>query len=183
MMTRSESPDEVLVLAAILGNLDAFEELVVRYRPAVVRLARTIVGADHAEDVAQDSLLLAFKALPGIEEPRKFPAWLSAITRHRAVRFSKSETAHMSKRVPLDEALLEKIEALAKPLAEKERDEEMIAALESLPSDYAMPLRLRFLDEMPLNRIAAFMGIPLSTVKWRIHHGKKLLRARVDTTT
>jgi RNA polymerase sigma-70 factor (ECF subfamily) len=179
MMTRSESPDEVLVLGAILGNLEAFEELVVRYRPAVVRLARTIVGADHAEDVAQDSLLLAFKALPGIDEPRKFPAWLSAITRHRALRFSKSETAHMSKRVALDEALLEKIEALAKPLAEKERDEEMIAALESLPPDYAMALRLRFLDEMPLNRIAAFMGIPLSTVKWRIHHGKKLLRERI----
>ena len=179
MMTRSESPDEVLVIAAILGNLEAFEELVVRYRPAVVRLARTIVGADHAEDVAQDSLLLAFKALPGIDEPRKFPAWLSAITRHRAVRFSKSETAHMSKRVALDEALLEKIEALAKPLVEKERDEEMIEALESLPSDYAMPLRLRFLDEMPLNRIAAFMGIPLSTVKWRIHHGKKLLKEKV----
>jgi len=179
MMTRSESPDEVLVIAAILGNLEAFEELVVRYRPAVVRLARTIVGADHAEDVAQDSLLLAFKALPGIEEPRKFPAWLSAITRHRALRFSKSETAQMKKRVPLDEALLEKIEALAKPLAEKERDEEMIEALESLPSDYAMPLRLRFLDEMPLNRIAAFMGIPLSTVKWRIHHGKKLLKEKV----
>jgi RNA polymerase sigma-70 factor (ECF subfamily) len=179
MMTRSESPDELLVIAAILGNLEAFEELVVRYRPAVVRLARTIAGADHAEDVAQDALLLAFKALPGIEEPRKFPAWLSAITRHRAVRFSKSETAQMSKRVALDEALLEKIEALAKPLAEKERDEEMIAALESLPSDYAMPLRLRFLDEMPLNRIAAFMGIPLSTVKWRIHHGKKLLKEKV----
>lgn len=179
MMTRSESPDEVLVIGAILGNLEAFEELVVRYRPAVVRLARTIVGADHAEDVAQDSLLLAFKALPGIEEPRKFPAWLSAITRHRALRFSKSETAHLSKRVALDEALLEKIEALARPLAEKERDDEMIAALESLPSDYAMALRLRFLDEMPLNRIAAFMGIPLSTVKWRIHHGKKLLKEKV----
>ncbi|HEV2835721.1 MAG TPA: RNA polymerase sigma factor [Pyrinomonadaceae bacterium] len=182
-MIRSESPDEVLVLAAILGNLEAFEELVVRYRPAVVRLARSIVGADDAEDVAQDSLLLAFKALPGIEEPRKFPAWLSAITRHRALRFSKSETAQLSKRVALDEALLETIEALARPLAEKERDEEMIKALDSLPSDYAMPLRLRFLDEMPLKRIAAFMGVPLSTVKWRIHHGKRLLREKVEAIT
>ena len=179
-MSPSESPDELLVVAAILGNLEAFEELVVRYRPAVVRLARTIVGADHAEDVAQDSLLLAFKALPGIEEPRKFGAWLSAITRHRALRFSKSET--MQKRVPLDEALLEKIEALARPLVDKERDEATIAALDSLPADYAMPLRLRFLDEMPLDRIAAFMGVPLSTVKWRIHHGKKLLRAKVEAS-
>ena len=179
-MSPSESPDELLVVAAILGNLEAFEELVMRFRPAVVRLARTIVGADHAEDVAQDSLLLAFKALPAIEEPRKFGAWLSAITRNRALRFSKSETSHTSKRVALDEALLEKIEALATPLADKERDEAMIQALDSLPADYAMPLRLRFLDEMPLDRIAAFMGVPLSTVKWRIHHGKKLLKAKVE---
>lgn len=181
-MTRFESPDELLVVAAILGNLEAFEQLVVRYRPAVVRLARTIVGADHAEDVAQEALLLAFKAMPSIDEPRKFAAWLSAITRHRALRFSKSETAQLTKRLPLDEALLDKIEALAKPLAEKERDESLIAALESLPTEYAMPLRLRFLDEMPLKRIAAFMGVPLSTVKWRIHHGKKLLRAKVELT-
>jgi RNA polymerase sigma-70 factor (ECF subfamily) len=176
-----ESPDELLVLAAILGNLDAFEQLVVRYRPAVVRLARTIVGVDDAEDVAQDSLLLAFKALPTIEEPRRFAAWLSAITRHRALRFSQSETAHRSKRVALDDALLEKIEALAKPLAEKERDETMIEAMDALPADYAMPLKLHFFDDMPLKRIAAFMGVPLSTVKWRIHHGKKLLRAKVET--
>jgi len=179
-MTPLESPDELLVMAAILGNLDAFEQLVVRYRPAVVRLARTIVGADYAEDVAQDSLLLAFKALPTIEEPNKFAAWLSAITRHRALRFSKSETTHMSKRVALDEALLEKIEALTKPVADKERDQSMLKALDSLTADYAMPLRLHFLDDMPLARIAAFMGVPLSTVKWRIHQGKKLMRAQLE---
>jgi RNA polymerase sigma-70 factor, ECF subfamily len=181
-MTPPESPDELLVMAAILGNLEAFEQLVVRYRPAVVRLARTIVGVDDAEDVAQESLLLAFKALPSIEEPRKFAAWLSAITRHRALRFSKTEIAHSSQRVPLDEALLEKIEALTKPLVEKERDEAMFTAIDSLAPDYAMPLKLRFLDEMPLNRIAAFMGVPLSTVKWRIHHGKKMLRAKLEAT-
>src|SRR5688572_5071561 len=120
-MTASEAPDEVLVLGAILGNLEAFEQLVLRYRPAVVRLARSIVGTDDAEDVAQDALLLAFKALPGIEEPRSFAAWLSAITRNRALRFSKSELTLNKKRVALDEALLETIAALATPFAEKER--------------------------------------------------------------
>ena len=198
----SESPDEVLVLGAILGNLEAFEELVLRYRPAVVRLARTVVGADDAEDVAQDALLLAFKALPTIEEPSRFAAWLSAITRHRALRFSQSEDKHVRRRVAIDEALVERIGALATPFAhaamatplidsatsaakaleDRERDEEMFSALDSLPNDYAMPLRLHFLDDMPLKRIAAFMGVPLSTVKWRIHHGKKLLRTRLETT-
>src|SRR5690242_730604 len=181
-MTNVESPDELLVIAAILGNQEAFEQLVVRYRPAVVRLARTIVGVDDAEDVAQDALLLAFKALPTIEEPRKFGAWLSAVTRNRALRFTKSETRYLTRRVPLDEALLDKIAAIARPAAEKERDQAMIEAMDNLPADYAMPLKLHFFDEMPLKRIAAFMGVPLSTVKWRIHHGKKLLRAKVAAT-
>ena len=180
-MKQFEGPDELLVVAAILGNLEAFEQLVMRYRPAVVRLARTIVGDGYAEDVAQESLLLAFKALPSIDEPGKFAAWLSAITRHRALRFGKSEMVQTKHRVALDEALLEKIEALAKPVADKERNEAMIKALDSLPPDYAMPLRLHFLDDMPQNRIAAFMGVPLSTVKWRIHHGKKLLRTKLES--
>lgn len=187
----SESPDEVLVLGAILGNLEAFEQLVLRYRPAVVRLARTVVGADDAEDVAQDALLLAFKALPTIEEPSRFAAWLSAITRHRALRFSQSEDKHVRKRVALDEALIEQIASLAKPLSDtsiaaaqavedNERDALMNSAVDSLPMDYAMPIRLHYFDDMPLKRIAAFMGLPLSTIKWRIHHGKKLLRTRLE---
>lgn len=180
----SESPDEVLVLGAILGNLEAFEELVLRYRPAVVRLARTVVGADDAEDVAQDALLLAFKALPTIEEPRRFAAWLSAITRNRALRFTKTEDKHVKKRVALDEALIEKIASLAirESAEDKERDALMNSAIDSLTMDYAMPLRLHFFDDMPLKRIAAFMGLPLSTIKWRIHHGKKLLRTRLENT-
>ncbi len=178
-MARLESPDEVLVMAAILGDLEAFEELVLRYRAAVVRLARTIVGNNYAEDVAQDALLLAFKALPTIEEPGKFAAWLSAITRHRAFRFNKRERAQLSKRVGMDEVLLEKIGALARPLTETSDNEGVMRALDKLPNDYALPLRLRFLDEMPLKRIAAFMGVPLSTVKWRLHQGKQLLREKL----
>jgi RNA polymerase sigma-70 factor (ECF subfamily) len=178
-MARLEAPDEVLVVAAILGNLDAFEELVLRYRAAVIRAARTIVGPDFAEDVAQEALLLAFKALPTIEEPNKFPAWLAAITRHRALRFSKRESSQMSKRVELDELLLERIDALTQPFTDRSDSEELMLALDRLPPDYALTLRLRFLDDMPLKRIAAFIGAPLSTVKWRLHQGKKLLREQV----
>src|SRR6266550_4892944 len=96
-------PDEVLVVAAILGDLDAFDELASRYRAAVVRAAQAIVGREDAEDVAQDALLLAFKALPSIEEPAKFAAWLSAITRHRAMRFGKRESQHQRRNVGMDE--------------------------------------------------------------------------------
>jgi len=177
----SEPPDEVLVVAAILGNLDAFDELVLRYRAAVVRVAQSIVSRDDAEDVAQDAFLLAFKALPSIEDPTKFPAWLAAITRNRALRYGKREKQRQTGRVEFDEFLLEQVEALAYPLASHDRDnEELRSALDKVQTDYALVLRLRFLDEMPLKRIAAFLGVAVSTVKWRIFRGKQLLREQIE---
>src|SRR5215216_717022 len=137
----AEPPDEVLVVASILGDLDAFDELATRYRAAVVRTAQAIVGREDGEDVAQDALLLAFKALPSIEEPSKFAAWLSAITRHRAMRFGKRESLHKTGRVELDELLLENIEALSLPFVQ-ESSEELRLALEQIPADYAMVLRM-----------------------------------------
>lgn len=176
-----EAPDEVLVVAAILGDLEAFNELAGRYRAAAVRTAQAIVGREDAEDVAQDALLLAFKALPTIEQPSKFAAWLGAITRHRATRFGKQESARDKGRVDLDEVLLAEIDALSGPFrTDAEVDEELALALECVPDDYAMVLRMRFLDEMPLKRIAAFLGVPVSTVKWRVHKGKELLREQVE---
>lgn len=178
-----EPPDEVLVVAAIVGDLKAFDQLVLRYRAAVVRVAAGIVGREHAEDVAQDAWLLAFKALPSIEEPRKFAAWLAAITRHRAMRFGKSESRLRAQRVALDDVLIEKVEALSKPLTDRIENLELREALETLPVDYGLTLKLRFLDEMPLERIAAFVGAPLSTVKWRVHQGKKLLRKKFESSS
>src|SRR5947209_16176890 len=140
---RAEPPDEILVVAAIVGDLEAFDQLALRYRAAVVRVAQAIVGREHAEDVAQDVLLLAFKALPSIEEPRKFPAWLSAITRHRAMRFGKRESEQQSRRVMIDDVLLEKLDALARPFVDRSGDDELKRALENVPEDYALVLRLR----------------------------------------
>lgn len=176
---RAEPPDEVLVVAAILGDLDAFDELATRYRAAVVRAAQAVVGREDAEDVAQDAWLLAFKALPSIEDPTRFAAWLAVITRHRAFRFNQQQRAHQTGRVELDELLLGKLAALGGRVIDSE-DDELSRALENVPADYAMALRLRFLDEMPLKRIAAFLGVPVSTVKWRVHRGKQLLREQIE---
>jgi len=171
------APDEVLVVAAILGDLLAFDELVRRYRAAVVRTAQRIVGSDHADDVAQESLLLAFKALPSIEDPSRFAAWLGVITRHHALRFAKRER---TRSVELDEVLLEHLSSLAAALVpDTERNADLSKALVELPADYSTVLSLRFIDEMPLKRIAAFLGIPVSTVKWRLHRGKQLLREKL----
>lgn len=174
------------MVAAILGDLAAFDELVQRYRPAVIRTAQRIVGRADADDVAQESLLLAFKALPSIEDPARFPAWLGVITRHHALRFAKREKTRTAGTVELDQVLLEHIASLtatAAVVADQEPDPGLQAALAALPPDYSAVLGMRFLDEMPLKRIAAFLGVPVSTVKWRLHRGKQLLRERLGAMT
>ena len=180
-MNRADSgtPDEILVVAAILGDLAAFDVLVRRYRSAVFRTARAIVSADDAEDVAQEALLLAFKALPSLEEPAKFPAWLHAITRRCALRYHDRSRALQRGRVALDEAILQQVPALGGHTGEGGRADEVKWALDGIPQDYGLVLRLHFLDEMPFRRIADFLGISLATAKWRVYQGKKLMRAQI----
>ncbi len=175
-----DTPDEVLVVAAMVGDLSAFDTLVMRYRHGVVRAAQAIVGREDAEDVAQEALLLAFKALPSLEEPARFPAWLRAITRHRAYRFGRGEKVRRRAQVAMDEMLLESVPALTRPMPDLLSESELESALNGIPPDHALVLRLHFLDEMPLKRIAAFLGVPLTTVKWRVHKGKELVRKAIQ---
>lgn len=176
-------PDESLVISAILGDLAAFDALVLRYRAAVVRTARLMVAKDDAEDVAQEALLLAFKALPSLEDLKKFPPWLHAITRRCAIRYSRRTQASMRGRVALDEVVLEQVPAIRQPMPGEESDRELSRMLEQIPRDYALALQLHFFDEMPLKRIAGFLGVSLTTVKWRLYQGKKLLRAQYHEQT
>src|SRR5438270_13235994 len=78
-----------LVMAALLGDLEAFDALVRRFRGAIIIVAEEMSNCrEQAEDVAQEVFLLAFKALPQLQDPAKFSSWLYAIARHRARRVS-----------------------------------------------------------------------------------------------
>lgn len=176
------TPDEVLVVAAILGDLKAFNELVVRYAQAVIRVVRNIVKEPFAEDIAQESWLLAFKALPSIDEPTKFGSWLMTIARNRALRYNEKEMRRSSHRVPYDDFLVEQFSALQQPATARFEEKDYVQqALDQLPEEISIVLRLRFYDGMPLKRIGAFLDISLSTVKWRVHRGKQLLREQFQT--
>lgn len=170
--------DEVLVIAAILGDFSAFNLLASRYRKAALRIARNIVGDTEAEDVVQESLLTAFKALPTIDDPDCFGPWLKAITRNKALRFHSKRQNQEKKLTDVDQFLLEQIPSAApQPYQE---DVGLSAAIDALPKDYALALKLHFVDQIPQKHIAAFLDVPLSTVKWRVHQGKKLLREKLS---
>lgn len=174
-------PDGALAIAAILGDLDAFGELVRRYRRAAVRIAAAIAGPEVAEDVTQDALLLAFRALPDLEEPDRFAAWLSAITRNRALRWRERESRRP--RVQFDDALLAYLDSTAAgDQRAKELADGMLEGLDQLPEEYRFVMRMRWLDEMSMEQISAFTGLPVSTVKWRLHDAKRRLREWSERT-
>jgi RNA polymerase sigma-70 factor, ECF subfamily len=178
-------PDEVLVLGAILGDLRSFDSLALRYRPAAYRVAQAIVGTELAEDALQEALLSAFKALPSLEEPERFASWLYAITRHAALRTSRRLREDKKRSVDLDTAIIEHSEALARPMAPIDAFETawVRAAIDALEEDYRLILKLRFYDEMSLKRIGDFLGLPLTTVKWRLHAAKDKLRLELAPGT
>src|SRR5207253_4867108 len=84
--------DAAVVEIAQMGSLAAYDELVRRFRGAVLLVVGQIVSSrEGAEDVAQEVFLLAFGGLSQLQSPAKFPAWLYAIARHRARRVARRE--------------------------------------------------------------------------------------------
>jgi len=184
----SQRSDVELVVAALVGNLEAFGELAKRFRPAVSAIVSGIVNSrESTEDVVQDTFLLAFKALPRLRDVNSFAPWLHAIARNRAIRYQQRANRTVP-RSTLDMFILQESSAFdshpasnpATMLEQEESCREVRDALDGLPEEYQAVLRLRYWSEMPIQRVAEFLDVPLSVVKWRIYKGKQLLKERLE---
>jgi len=171
--TRLEQADDgQLAVWARGGCRGAFDELARRYRGGVSLIARQILGdAGRAEDVAQEALLAAFRALPTLTDPARFGAWLGAITRHRARRVARQE----SRFVPLEPVHLDSLQAPDLPASD-----DLAEAFATLGGDYQAVLRLRYWEEWSVAQIASFLSLPITTIKWRLHYGREVLRRRLS---
>jgi RNA polymerase sigma-70 factor, ECF subfamily len=77
--------DAELVRRTTRGELSAFEQLVDRHRPVVMRVAARIAGSDEAEDVSQDAFLRAFHRLEHFRGDAPFRSWLLRIAHNAAL--------------------------------------------------------------------------------------------------
>ncbi len=171
-----------LVMAALLGDLDAFDALVRRFRGAVIIVAEEMSNCrELAEDVAQEVFLIAYKALPQLQAPAKFSSWLYAIARHRARRVSmQSSRLHPMESTVLDRLILANCHEIGvHPVEECVRRAERAyvpEVLAELAPEFRTPLRLRYYEEWPVQQIGEFLMLPVTTVKWRLHKGRHLMR-------
>jgi RNA polymerase sigma-70 factor, ECF subfamily len=168
-----ERDDAELVRRTTRGELSAFEQLVDRHKPVVVRVAARIVGSEEAEDVSQDAFLRAFHRLDRFRGDAPFRSWLLRITHNAALD-------HLGRHhpEPVDPETLDTSEqSPSRPPAERlevrERIERLERKLHGLSPQHRVVLVLRDAEGLSYEEVADVTGAPLGSVKGRLHRARR----------
>ena len=184
-VTTNDAVDEQAFLEAIRdARPDAFERLVEREIDAVFRLAYRILGSvPDAEDVAQDTFVIAYRSIDSFRGEGTVGAWLRTIAARLAVRHATRRSSAPS----LDVVEMEvpdpsTISAGPLPaLLSVERDAAIRRAIGGLPESQREVIALRFFGDLTLNEIAQSTGRPLPTCKSHLRRGLRRLRDVLGT--
>jgi len=168
------------------GDPDAISEVVGRYQHRLYRfLMRLVQDPATAEDLFQQTWIRLMEKIGSYDARRNFEAWLFAIARNLAIdhlrrrRGISLDETDDSGQPPVDRLTSGGPDPLEQ-LLDFERGELLAAAIGDLPAIHREVLTLRFEEDMKLEQIAEVAGIPLSTVKSRLHRALDSLRARIE---
>ncbi|RMG11158.1 MAG: sigma-70 family RNA polymerase sigma factor [Planctomycetota bacterium] len=180
--------DRALVARTQEGEREAFSALVSRYQDRVVNLVyRRLNDREAALDVAQEVFIKAYRGLEGFEGNSQFFTWLFRITMNETVS-ARRRTARRRPPLSLDrgnsdgERLPEPPDSSYEPAAAAERNDEtaMIRrAIYELDDDVGQVLVLRDIEGLSYQEIASILGIPVGSVKSRIHRARQVLKDRL----
>jgi RNA polymerase sigma-70 factor (ECF subfamily) len=178
--------DEELMRQVQAGGQAAFEELVARYRPALVRVAVSKLSDQaHGEDVVQEALLAAFAARHTFDPRYSFRTWLWTILLHLCAAHWKRQQSTARRGGVIDPQAADAIAALGETaldgLLRSERNDLLQRALAELPEPQADALRLRFFGGLSFDEVAAAMSSSVSGAKQRVKHGLERLAERLRT--
>jgi len=190
---RIDDVDAQLVERAKGGDPKAFEMLVIKYQRRIERLiARMVRDVDLVQDIAQESFIRAYRALPQFRGDSAFYTWLYRI----AVNTAKKALVDM-KRDPLvtesaragmnddddetsrTERELTDGETPEALLASKEIAQAVNAAIEALSDDLRQAITLREIEGLSYEEIAELMNCPIGTVRSRIFRARESIAQRL----
>jgi RNA polymerase sigma-70 factor (ECF subfamily) len=134
-------------------------------------------SADTLEDVVQETFLQALNKVGQLREPEAFRGWLHAILRNVCLQHLRRVGRVAI--VPLDDSPGEAVAVEVDLSAPSERVREQVwAALDELPSAVQVAMLLRhFGAGRSYDEIAAVLGVPIGTVRSRLHDGRRRLAA------
>ena len=184
--------DDTELAHRLARDLDGtFETLVRAHVDRCHAIALRLTGNPHdAEEIAQDALVRAYRALCTYEPERirelRVRPWLATIVLNLCRNRARTRTLPSTPLDPLVEADREpRADAASDPAGEALRtaDRERLAAhLAALPERYRIPVVLRHVDDLSYAELSAVLGRPEGTLKAQVHRGLALLRVAMAGT-
>ena len=176
--------DGLLVARAQAGETDAFAQLYERHQPRVYNLALGMLrNAEDAEDVAQETFLNAYRALPRLADGQAFHAWTTRIAvnlcRRRARRGGAGVMLSLDAENPETGMSLQVADTGPLPHQVVERGElrrHVREAIAGLPDEFRDVIALHELGGLKLEEVANRLSVPLGTAKSRLSRGRGYLR-------
>jgi len=189
-MGLAPDPDAVLMLRVQRGDLRAFEELVEKYKQAVVNLIARMLGDPvEAEDLGQNVFIQVHRSAGRYRVSAKFSTWLFTIARNLCLNELRRRSRHPA--ASLDAPHPEREHEPQHAVADRERsgpsetllEGELVAkireALLDLPENQRLAILLWRDEELAYEDIAAVLGCSLTAVKSLIHRGRETLKRRL----
>ena len=179
----TEGPGRVhadhIVQRARDGDVGAFEVLLERRLTSLLRLAMAILGDEvDARDAVQQTCLSAWRELPRLREVDRFDAWLQRILTNQCRSALRGRRRRRLREIPVSQLHRDALtdyatESVAGPDEHAERLELLERAFDRLDADDRTLLAQHYLVERSAPEMAADLGLPLTTGKWRLHRARR----------
>ena len=179
-------PDEAaLVARSQRGDRDAFAELMVRHAPAVLTVAWRLVGDRAlAEDIAQETFLAAFRALPRFRADARFSTWVYRIAVNKSRDVLRSRAADPVAAADLgddDEHVVEPAgdsvqhRTPEQQLLDTQRDVQVAEALARLAPLYREAFVLKHVEGLRYEEMSEVLGVDAATLRMRVYKARQEL--------
>ena len=166
--------------AFLAGNMEGFEQLVLRYKnPLIYFLCRYVEDVMTAEDLAQDAFVEVYVHKDRFDKEKNFKTYLFTIGRNKAVDFlrkNKDVTALMDE-LPEQEDEAQELERL---VLQKEQSKVLAKAMKQLKQEYQLVITLIDLEEMSYADAAKVLQKTLPQIKVLLHRARKALARQLE---
>ena len=171
------------------GDKRAFGLLVEKYRRKVIRLlSRMVRNPDDLEDIAQETFIKAYRALPQFRGDAAFYTWLYRIAVNTAKNFlvargktmrTVSDQAVNDEDEPDERLMAQEIGTPESELLSKQVAIAVNEAVDALPEELRQAITLREMEGMSYEEIAEYMACPIGTVRSRIFRAREAIASKL----
>lgn len=176
--------EKELVQRTMEGDEEAFGVLVKKYRTKVFNLAYSLTrDRDAADDLAQESFIKAYFALPRFKLKSGFGTWLYRIAMNTVKDYlrKKGRIREVTFEKKIEHLVIQEDEMERKEKKQQEEQNRRLVheAIQSLPEKYQLILSLRDIQGFSYGEIADILNISPGTVDSRLHRARKSLRKKI----